>query len=42
MDEDTDARYPGADPTLLQHGVPVEMTAPVRRFTWFYAGQDAR
>ena len=39
LDEDTGARYPAADPALLRDGLPVAMTAPVRHFTWTYAGQ---
>ena len=39
VDEDTGARYPADDPRTFQDGAPVSMTAPVRHFSWIYAGQ---
>ena len=39
VDEDTGARYPADDPRTFQDGAPVTMTAPVRHFSWIYAGQ---
>jgi hypothetical protein len=41
IDEDTGSRYPANDPAILQNGVPVAMTAPIRHFTWVYAGQPS-
>ncbi len=41
VDEDTGRHYPSGNPGYLRNGIPVTMTAPVRHFTWIFAGQPA-
>ena len=41
VDDDTGIRYPASDPVILDKGIPLTMTAPIRHFTWVFAGQSA-